>query len=98
MPRDPFDDFNDAFRYSEQFWGKSMFEDFFNFRTISADDQQLLDCIKEEATEYYSREFKVDLKRDYLRKALSKEQKERVVGFMKQRLLWYGENGFLLKG
>lgn len=90
----------------------SVFEDFFSqgwkshdFNStyakrqtpLSSEDKQLLQVIKDEAAEYFNPLFHVDMKYRLHRMALHQTQRDRVVGFMKERLKWYNENGYLVK-
>jgi hypothetical protein len=62
----------------------------------SGDNRNLLKAIKNDTIEYFSGAMKKDLSYALTRRTLTKEERDRVVGFMKERLRWYGENGFLL--
>lgn len=79
-------------------WNIPFQDDWGNFyRQSSYQNDPLYKTICTEATEYFNKAFGSDQMHDYqYRERLTKEQKDRVVEFMKSRLEWYGQNGFLL--
>lgn len=90
---DYFNDFNDAFYYAfrnhqSRWW---------NFRFLTHDEEKLLKEIKKETIGYFGATFQKDMSKSKIRKSLSKEEKERVVGFMKKRLEYYNTNGFVIE-
>lgn len=83
--------FNQQFQYSTWFTSDG------GFSNLTSDEMQLLKVIKKEATQYYKAELGLDLTNQAIRELLTTEQSERIVEFMKNRLKWYNENGFLLQ-
>lgn len=90
-------DFGGGFSGGVDFGGQDAFSQFYTHQDrFSKEDKQLIKCIQAEAAEYYTKEFHVDISQKTVRQNLSKTDKERIFGFMKERLKWYGENGFLI--
>lgn len=94
------DDIRDAFNFA--FTGtyndSTNFSSWYtqSFNSFNSQEQQLVDAIENEAKEYYGNLFKKNFNDKQIRKSLTEQEKVRVVEFMKSRLEYYNNNGFLI--